>query len=51
MPDLSSELCTCMCTTCAEFAGCAACPDCHTGCDACGYPYPDDTERTTHGDR
>lgn len=33
--------CTCMCTPCAEFAGCAACPDCHLGCDACGYPHPE----------
>jgi hypothetical protein len=41
------QLCTCLCTPCAEYAGCAACPDCTSGCAACGYP---DTERTTDGE-
>jgi hypothetical protein len=33
--------CTCLCTPCAEFGGCEACPDCASGCEACGYPYPE----------
>lgn len=36
LPD-NDETCTCLCTPCAEFAGCAACPDCASGCTACGY--------------
>lgn len=34
----ATDLCSCLCTPCAEYAGCAACPDCTAGCAACGYP-------------
>lgn len=43
MPPENEETCTCLCTPCAEFAGCAACPECTDGCEACGYTIIDDT--------
>lgn len=35
--------CSCLCTPCAEYRGCQACPNCTDGCTACGYPYDDES--------
>lgn len=34
--------CSCLCTPCAEYRGCEACPNCADGCTACGYAYDDE---------